>query len=242
MKKFALVLGASGAIGSAICRELAENGWSLYLQYNHHSEVVQSLLEEMMQSYPEQEFMIIQADLTSESAATMIVQSVFSLEAIVIASGQALYKLVEDTTVKEMTELWKVHVQTPIQIIGMLSAKLRQHQVSYITMIGSIWGEAGGAGETLYSTVKGAIHSFVKAYAKEVSFNGIRVNAIAPGLIDTKMNGHLNDEEMRELLAEIPLERAGSPEEVAHLVACLQSGKADYITGQILRINGGWYI
>lgn len=82
----------------------------------------------------------------------------------------------------------------------------------------------------------------MKAYAKEVSFNGIRVNAIAPGLIDTKMNGHLNDEEMRELLAEIPLERAGSPEEVAHLVAFLQSGKADYITGQILRINGGWYI
>ena len=64
----------------------------------------------------------------------------------------------EDTTVKEMTELWKVHVQTPIQIIGMLSAKLRQHEISYITMIGSIWGEAGGAGETLYSTVKGAIH------------------------------------------------------------------------------------
>ena len=82
MKKFALVIGASGAIGSAIVKQLAEDGWSLYLHYNHHSEVVQSLLEEMMQSYPDQEFMIIQADLTSESAATTIVQSVFSLEAL----------------------------------------------------------------------------------------------------------------------------------------------------------------
>lgn len=242
MKKFALVLGASGSIGSAICRELAEDGWSLYMQYNHHGDIVQSLITELMETYTEQEFMTIHADLTSHSAANTIVQSVFSVEAIVVASGQALYKLVEDTTEEEMSALWKVHVQTPIQIIGLLSSKLRQHPVSYITMIGSIWGEAGGAGETLYSTVKGAIHAFVKAYAKEVSYNGIRVNAVAPGLIDTKMNGHLNEDEISDILADIPLERAGTPEEVAHLVTFLESGKADYITGQILRINGGWYI
>ncbi|MGG0657999.1 elongation factor P 5-aminopentanone reductase [Rummeliibacillus pycnus] len=242
MKKFALVLGASGSIGSAICRELADHGWSLYMQYNHHVDTVQVLSDELIRTYPDQEFMTIHADLTDEFAATTIAQSVFSLKAIVVASGQALYKLVEDTTVEEMNALWKVHVQTPIQLIGLLSSKLRQHQVSYITMIGSIWGEAGGAGETLYSTVKGAIHAFVKAYAQEVSYNGIRVNAVAPGLIDTKMNGHLNDEEMSSLLLDIPLERAGKPEEVAYLVAFLQSGKADYITGQIMRINGGWYI
>ncbi|MBO2534638.1 elongation factor P 5-aminopentanone reductase [Rummeliibacillus suwonensis] len=242
MKKFALVLGASGAIGSAVCRGLAENGWSLYMHYNHHTDVIQNLIKELSQTYPEQEFMTIHADLTADSAATTIAQSVFSIEAIVVASGQALYKLVEDTTVEEMTALWKVHVQTPIQMIALLAPKLRQHPVSYITMIGSIWGEAGGAGETLYSTVKGAIHAFVKAYAKEVSFNGTRVNAVAPGLIDTSMNSHLNETEMADLLAEIPLERAGTPEEVAHLVSFLHSGKANYITGQILRINGGWYI
>ena len=242
MKKFALVLGASGSIGSAICRELAHNGWSLYMHYNHQADIIQSLTKELNQAYPEQEFMTIHADLTDEFATTTIAQSVFSLDAIVVASGQALYKLVEDTTSEDINALWKVHVQTPIQLISVLSSKLRKHEVSYITMIGSIWGEAGGAGETLYSTVKGAIHAFVKAYAQEVSFNGIRVNAVAPGLIDTKMNGHLNDEEMSSLVSEIPLERAGKPEEVAYLVAFLQSGKADYITGQILRINGGWYI
>lgn len=242
MKKFALVLGASGSIGSAVCRELASNGWSLYMHYNHQTNRMQGLIKELMNEFPEQEFMMIHADLTDEFAATTITQSVFSLDAIVVASGQALYKLVEDTSIEDMNALWKVHVQTPIQLIGLLSPKLRQHEVSYITMIGSIWGEAGGAGETLYSTVKGAIHAFVKAYAQEASYNGIRVNAVAPGLIDTKMNGHLNDDEMSSLVSEIPLERAGKPEEVAYLVAFLQSGKADYITGQILRINGGWYI
>lgn len=242
MKKFALILGASGSIGGAVCRELAESGWSLYMQYNHHVETVQLLIKDLQEKYVDQEFMSIHADLTDESAATTIAQSIFSLEAIVVASGQALYKLIEDTTVDEMNALWKVHVQTPIQLIGLLSPKLRQHKISYITMIGSIWGEVGGAGEVLYSTVKGAIHAFVKAYAQEVSYNGIRVNAVAPGFIDTKMNGHLKEDEVKSLLAEIPLQRAGKPDEVAHLVAFLQSGKADYITGQILRINGGWYI
>lgn len=241
-KRFSLVLGASGAIGSAIARELAKDGWSLYLQYNSHQQPVKALLQELTQVYPKQEFMLIQANLLEDGAAEKIAQSVFSLQAIVVASGQSLYKLIDDTTSEDMQALWRVHVQTPIEVITKLSGKLRKNEISYVTMIGSIWGEAGGAGEVLYSTVKGAIHAFVKAYAQEVAYNGIHVNAVAPGLIDTKMNGHLSSEEMQQLLAEIPMERAGKPEEVAYLVQFLQSNKADYMTGQILRLNGGWYI
>lgn len=242
MKKFSLILGASGAIGSAIAQKLAADGWSLYLQYNSQVEPVQSLLKELEMMYPQQEFLIIQANLLEEGAAERITQSVFSLQSIVVASGQSLYKLVEDTTPEDMQALWRVHVQTPIELIIKLGYKLRQHETSYVTMIGSIWGEAGGAGEVLYSTVKGAVHAFVKAYAQEVAYNGIHVNAVAPGLIDTKMNGHLSHEELANVLAEIPMERAGRPEEVADLVQFLQSGKADYMTGQVLRLNGGWYI
>lgn len=241
-KRFSLVLGASGAIGSAIAHELAEEGWSLYLQYNSNEEPVKQLIKQLITRYPEQEFMLIQADLLEGDAAEKIAQSVFSLQAIVVASGQSLYKLIDDTTPEDMQALWRVHVQTPIEIITKLSRKLRQNEISYVTMIGSIWGEAGGAGEVLYSTVKGAIHAFVKAYAQEVAYNGIHVNAVAPGLIATKMNEHLSAEELQQLLEEIPMERAGKPEEVAHLVQFLQSGKADYMTGQILRLNGGWYI
>lgn len=241
-KQFSLVLGASGAIGSAIARELAEAGWSLYLQYNTHQQPVKDLLEELTLTYPTQEFMLIQANLLDSQAAEKIASSIFSIQSIVVASGQSLYKLVDDTTVEDMQALWCVHVQTPIEVITKLSRKLRQNETSYVTMIGSIWGEAGGAGEVIYSTVKGAIHAFVKAYAQEVAYNGIHVNAVAPGLIDTKMNGHLSTEDMQGILDEIPMERAGKPEEVAHLVQFLQSGKADYMTGQILRLNGGWYI
>lgn len=241
-KKFCLVLGASGAIGSAIAKDLANDGWSLYLQFNQNEKPVKELLHQLEGQFPNQEFMLVQANMMDGDAAEKIASSVFSLQAIVVASGQSLYKLIDDTTTEDMQALWKVHVQTPIELISKLSSKLRKNKVSYVTMIGSIWGEAGGAGEVVYSTVKGAIHAFVKAYAQEVAYNGIHVNAVAPGLINTKMNGHLSEEEFRVLLEEIPMERAGKPEEVAHLVNFLQSGKADYMTGQILRLNGGWYI
>jgi len=242
MKKFCLVLGASGAIGRAISEQLAKDGWSLYLQYNHGEEVAVELESNLSAFYPKQEFMKIQADLTDPLAAERITHSVFSLQSIVVASGQALYKLVEDTSVDEMDALWKVHVQTPIRLISLLASKLRRNEISHIIMIGSVWGEAGASGEALYATVKGALHAFVKSYAQEAAGNGILVNAVAPGLINTKMNGHLTDKEEQELIDEIPLARAGEPAEVGYLVSFLLSGRANYITGQILRINGGWYI
>ena len=240
MKRFCLVLGASGAIGSATAYELAKEGWSLYLQYNRNA--VTQLTTELAQRYPTQEFMMIQAELNVPGAAEKLAQPIFDIEAIVVASGQALYKLIDDTTAVDMQSLWMVHVQSPIEIIRELAPKMRRHPTSYIAMIGSIWGEAGGAGEVMYSTVKGAVHSFVKAYAQEVAFNGMKVNAVSPGMIQTSMNGHLTAEELAEVVSEIPMARAGQPEEVAHLVTFLLSGKADYMTGQIMRINGGWYI
>lgn len=141
-----------------------------------------------------------------------------------------------------MSKLWKVHVQNPMRLLALTSKKLRVNLVSYVLFIGSIWGEAGAAGESVYSAVKGAQHAFVKSYAKEVAFNQIRVNAIAPGFIDTVMNQQLDEEERASINDEIPLGYAGSTEDVAKMVSFYLSGQADYVTGQIIRLNGGWYI
>lgn len=242
MKKFALICGASGTIGQAIAKELARSGWSLYLHYDSGRERVQSLVNELTKEYDSQEFMPVQANFQTDEAAELVAGQVFALHAIVFANGHAMYGLLEDHTPSQMTALWKVHVETPMQIIQLLASKLRGQQTSYITFISSIWGETGASGETVYSAVKGAQNSFVKAYAKEVAYNGIRVNAIAPGIIETEMNNHLDEHEKAMILDEIPLNRYGSPEEVASLTNFVMSGKADYMTGQILRINGGWYI
>lgn len=242
MKKFACVFGASGEIGQAICIEMAKSGWSLYLHFHQNMEAILHLQEKLSTTYLDQDFLIIHADLSSTQGAQNAIESIFDLEAIVFANGQSLYKLLEDTTPTEMDLLWKTHVQNPMHIIGSLASKLRNHQVAYIVLIGSIWGQTGASGEVVYSAVKGAQHAFVKAYAKEAGSSGVRANIIAPGIIDTQMNAGLDSEERLQILDEIPLQRLGKTKEVANMVQFLTSGKADYVTGQVIGINGGWYI
>lgn len=240
MKKFALICGASGEIGTSIAKKLASAGWSLYLHYNKTS--ITQLVNELSETYPSQEFHYVHADLTEQGAAKKIASQLFSLQAIVFANGQAYYELLEDSSEKLMEDLWRVHMQNPMLLLGEISAKLRANGKAYVVFISSIWGTAGAAGESVYSAVKGAQQSFVKAYAKEVAYNGILVNAIAPGFIDTKMNKNLSLDERMAILEEIPLQHPGSPEDIANAADYLVSGRADYITGQILHINGGWYI
>lgn len=240
--RFALVLGASGGIGEVICRQLAESGWSLYLHYNANKKQLDLLRAELEEVYPNQQFRSVQADFRTECAAEQLAAKIQSIQAIVVANGQAVIKLLSDTSEVEMSELWQVHMQNPARLIALLSEKLRKLEVSYITFIGSIWGDAGAAGEVMYSAVKGAQHAFVKAYAKEAAYSGVRVNAIAPGWIDTRMNQEFSAEERQIVLDQIPLLSVGTPQEIANMVEFMLSGKADYMTGEIIQINGGWYI
>lgn len=242
MMKFACIFGASGEIGQSIATEMSKQGWSLYLHYNGNESVISRLAGELQNRYPHQEFHVIQADLANNEDIVKVTSQLFEVKAIIFASGQALNQLLEDTTPQEMENVWRTHVQSPMTIIGQSAHKLRRNKTSYIVFIGSIWGETGASGESVYSAVKGAQHAFIKAYAKEAGPSGVRVNAIAPGIIDTKMNALLNEDERKMLEEEIPLNHFGNPQDVANLVSFLTSGNADYITGQVLRVNGGWYI
>ncbi|OXS75373.1 3-ketoacyl-ACP synthase [Lysinibacillus sp. KCTC 33748] len=242
MKKFALVLGASGEIGRAICQSLAEDGWSIYIHFSNNEKAAQALYHSLSENFPSQEFMLVQGDFSKASGAQLLASQIFNVQAIVFANGQAHYSLLEDTTVEDMDALWRVHVQNPMRLTALLSSKLRAHDVSYVLFIGSIWGEAGSAGEALYAAVKGAQHAFVKSYAKEAALSRIRVNAIAPGFINTSMNSHLSEEELDYILEDIPLGIAGQTTDVAKMVRFYLSGNADYVTGQVIRLNGGWYI
>lgn len=242
MKRFALICGASGAIGAAISQQLAQDGWSLYLHYNRGKQRVSALAEQLTKAYPQQEFMTVQADLSAPEGAEHIARQLFSLQAVIFANGHAYNALLEDTPVAVMDSLWRVHVQNPMRLLALVASKLRQHDKSYVLFIGSIWGSAGAAMETVYSAVKGAQHAFVKAYAQEVAYNGVRVNAIAPGFIDTKMNAQLSLEEKQDIADSIPLQQLGDVTDVAHMVSFYVSGRADYVTGQIVQLNGGWYI
>lgn len=244
MKKssFAVVLGATGDIGQAICHQLAADGWSIYMHFHSQEEKVMQLVGTFEKNYPTQKFIPVQADFTQDDGAEKVAGQVSQARAVIVANGQSLYQLLTETTAPEMEALWKVHMQNPAQLIGLLSNQLRENETSYIVFIGSIWGNTGAAGEVMYSAVKGAQHAFVKAYAKESSYGGIRVNAIAPGWIETRMNDDIPADEKALVMEEIPLLTTGTTEQVADLVSFLVGGKADYMTGEILKLNGGWYI
>jgi 3-oxoacyl-[acyl-carrier protein] reductase len=240
--KFALVVGASGEIGHAISYKLAEAGWSLYLHFASNEELVKSLLAKLEASYPEQDFLLVQADMRSSESVESLVSSIFSLQTIIFAQGHSLYKGLEETTLVEIRDLFQVHVEHPIYLAGKLTPKLRKNVNASIVFVGSIWGDTGASYEVAYSAAKGAQHAFVKAYAKEVALQKITVNAVAPGFIDTKMNHHLDMEARDLLLDQIPAGVFGTTDDVANAVEFLVSEKANYITGQIIRVNGGWYI
>lgn len=239
MRRFAVLLGASGEIGESIALQLAESGWSLYLHWNTNP--VEQLAKQLALHYPAQEFIPVQADFTIEGSAQQLAENVYDAACVIVASGQSLMKLLIDTSEQDMEALWQVHVKNPISAIRSISPFFHRYTKSYVVFISSIWGETGASMETMYSAVKGAQLAFVKAYAKEMAPSGTRVNAITPGFIMTKMNAILSAEELQELEEEIPL-GIGTPQDIADAVDFLIGGRADYMTGQTLRINGGWLI
>jgi 3-oxoacyl-[acyl-carrier protein] reductase len=239
MNPFILITGASGGIGRAISTQLAKEGYNLYLHYHQNKSQMAELLNDL--KVYKGEYIPIQGDLSFEYDYEKIVSNIFSLDGIIHCGGQSHVGLLTEIDRESIERLIKVHISAPLLLTKMLLPKMTSKGKGNIIVISSIWGQTGGACEVTYSTVKGAQIAFVKGLSKEVASSGIRVNAIAPGAIDTRMNQHLNEEEINLISCEIPMGRLGKPEEIANGVSFLLSDRASYITGQVLAINGGWY-
>lgn len=239
MKKYALITGASGGIGRAIAWKLAEEGYSLYLHYNRNKKAILELLQKL--EVFQGEFIPIQADLSQLDGYKKITSNVFTLDAIIHNSGISQYGMLIDLDEKEAQDLIQVHLTTPLLLTKELLPKMTAKKHGNIIVISSIWGQTGASCEVAYSTVKGAQIAFVKALSKEVALNGIRVNAIAPGAIETAMLNDFSEEDLQAMKEDIPLGRFGTPMDVANSVSFLLSDKASYITGQVVSVNGGWY-
>ncbi|MCM3587217.1 SDR family oxidoreductase [Mesobacillus maritimus] len=240
MHKFILITGASGAIGQSIALNLASKGYSLYLHYNQNQEGIQNLLAKLAPYHGE--FIPIQADLAIPQGYQQLADAIFSLDGIVHNAGHALYGLLQDLTVEEAERLIQVSVTSPLLLTKSLVPKLISKKEGAIVVVSSIWGQTGAAFEVAYSTVKGAQISFVKALSKELAPSGIRVNAVAPGAVETPMLSGFSPDELAAVREEIPLSRLATPEDVANGVEFLLSKKSSYITGQVLAINGGWHV
>ncbi|WP_057893366.1 elongation factor P 5-aminopentanone reductase [Lacticaseibacillus brantae] len=236
----ALILGASGDIGQAISRRLAADGWSLYLHYFSHEQVIAALQSELQATYPQQDFLTLQADLSDLSQLNQITENIFSLDAVVFAAGVTAYGLLVDIPVAQIEALTRMHLVAPMALLTQLQSKLARSGSGRVVFIGSVYGGRGSAMEVPYSTVKGAQSAFVRAYSQEVASLGMTVNVVAPGAVATKMNQMFDADTMAAVQAEIPAARLATPQDISYYVTMLCQPEAAYMTGQTLYVTGGW--
>ncbi|PFA67819.1 3-oxoacyl-ACP reductase [Bacillus sp. AFS015802] len=236
--KYALITGASGGIGSSAALSLAEEGWNVYLHYHSNEEKMKELVHSIeklgVEAIP------IRANLAIPKEVGSLVDSIFQLDAVIYCSGNSKWGLFQDHSEEEMDHMINLHVKSPLLLIQRLLPKLIFRKGSII-MVSSIWGQIGGACEVVYSTVKGAQLAFVKSLSKELALSGVRVNAIAPGAVDTSMMSSFTEEDKQAIREEIPMGRFAQAAEIADSIQFLLSSRSAYITGQTLSVNGGWH-
>ena len=154
----------------------------------------------------------------------------------------SLYGLYQDGSAEDIEKILSVNLKAPMLISRSVIENMISAKRGNIVNISSVWGETGASCETAYSATKAGIIGFTKALAKEVAPSGIRVNCISPGVIKTDMLNIFTKDDLSALEEEIPLGRLGTPRDVASAVAFLLSDAAKYITGETLRVNGGFYM
>lgn len=243
-KPVALVTGASGGIGAAIGRQLAAAGYRVAAQYHTNEAACQRLCAEIIAAGGEA--MAIGCDISSaaqvEEMFAQIEGQWGSVTLLVNNAGVARQQLFTDMTEDQWQTMWQVNVSGAIWCAKRALPAMIHAKQGCIVNVSSIWGMVGASCEVAYSATKGALISFSKALAKEVGPSGIRVNCVAPGVIDTPMNGHLSAADMAALKEETPLGVMGTPQDVAGLVGFLASEQGAFITGQVISPNGGFVI
>ncbi|WP_170007349.1 elongation factor P 5-aminopentanone reductase [Bacillus fonticola] len=235
-RKWALVTGATGAIGEAIADKLFAEGYSLYLHYATQREKAIDMVEKYTKD--DGEAIALRADFTKPEEVYQLTRALFAVDTVVHNAGVSSIQLAQDVTELEMDNLFATHIRQPILLMKEVAPKLFRSKGS-VVFVSSVWGLRGAATESVYSACKGAQLAYMKSVAKEWGPMGVRVNAVAPGFIDTSMNDHLTGEERTYLEESIPF-GAGLPEDVAGAVALLAGQRSAYVTGQTMILDGGW--
>lgn len=234
-----LVTGGSRGIGAAIAKKFAEQGDTVYITYCKSKEAAQSL-EQQYGIHPI--FADFREDLGALNAGKAIVEQVGTIDTLVNNAAVSVVDVFQCVSEEDCMSLYRVNLFGTVDMTRAILPTMLQQHAGNIINITSVWGQTGASCEVDYSVTKGGIIAFTKALAKEVAPSGIRVNAVSPGVIDTEMNAHLSEEDRQELAEETPLQRIGKPEEIADAVLFLASERAAFITGQILPVNGGFFI
>ncbi len=240
-----LITGASRGIGAECARLFAKRGYNVAVNYCNSEQKATSLKIEINAAGGVAE--VFKADVSDEKQVSDMVSAVLKrfgkIDVLVANAGVSVSGLLIDMTQADFDTIFDVNVRGVFNVVKSVLPHMYARETGSIVTISSIWGQTGGSCEVLYSTSKAAIIGMTKALAKEVAPMGIRVNSVSPGAIDTDMLDDLTVEEKKDFAAQTPLNRLGTPADVANAVFFLADDDASsFITGHVLSVNGGYFI
>ena len=233
-----LVTGASRGIGREIAKNLAQNGNMVIANYNKSEEQAKNLQKE------NGNIEIYKADVSKREEVKQMVEYILNkygkIDVLVNNAGISENKLFTDITDEDWQKIINTNLYSAFCVTQEVLPNMIHNKFGCIINISSIWGIVGASCETVYSIAKAGIDAMTKSLAKELGPSNIRINSIAPGIIDTDMNKNLTPEDIENIKNEIPLQRIGKTIDISRCVEWLIDD--EYTTGQIISINGGWVI
>lgn len=241
-KKTVLITGASRGIGASLAENFAAQSYNVVINYNSSKNEAMELLKKI-RSFGGSAIALKANVSDFEDAKYMVEKSeeeFGSIDVLVNNAGIASQKMFTDITEKDWRLMFDVNVHGMFNCTHHVVKNMIKKHGGKIINMSSMWGLTGGACEVHYSASKAAVIGFTKALAKELGPSGIQVNCVAPGLIDTNMNAKLSENDIKKLVEETPCLRIGTVQDVSNVVLFLASSESNFITGEVININGGF--
>ena len=230
MNKVVIITGASKGIGREIAKKLAIKGYTVVANYNKSENEIKKLKGELNSQGIEIE--CIKADISLEKFK--------KIDILINNAGISQFKEFTQITDEEWNNMINTNLNSVFYMTQEACTSMIKNKTGCIINMSSIWGLVGASCEVHYSVSKAGIDAMTKSLAKELGPSNIRVNSIAPGIINTQMNKNLSSEELKNIIDEIPLEKIGNVQDIEKCVEWLIED--EYTTGQIISINGGWVV
>lgn len=242
MSKTVIITGAAKGIGKQIAIDFANLGYNVCINYNKSEKEAISLMNEL--ALAGKSVVIYKANISKkeevENMIDFVILNFGHIDVLVNNSGICNYGLFSDISDDDTKEIINTNLLGTLNVTkSVLNKSMVKSKLGSIINISSIWGITGASCEVVYSMTKAGIIGFTKSLAKELGSSNIRVNAVAPGSIDTEMMSKFSKEEIEDIKNEIPLARIGTVKDVSNTVLFLASDKSSYITGQVISPNGG---
>lgn len=242
MNKVIVITGASRGIGRDIAKKLAQNGEKVIANYNKSEKEAKELKEELEARGIEID--IFKADVSKREEVSELIKFVEEkykrIDVLINNAGISETKLFTEVTDEEWNNIINTNLYSAFCCTQEAVKNMIKNKSGCIINISSIWGLVGASCETIYSISKAGVDAMTKSLAKELGLSNIRVNSVAPGIIETNMNKNLSQEEINNIKEEIPLNKIGNVRDITRCIEWLIDD--DYTTGQIISINGGWVI